>query len=155
MNRNEFVKKKRKGIKGILFPHSINRTQLLIRAVIIGICIGLPLRALNKSAESKIETLSQEASLLVETINLENPETEMLDETILQLESIQSKAQLNAAVVFTSVALSFAVYILSFWMMFIPRIRNMGQSPKLAWLMAIPVVNALFAWVLIFAPPKY
>ncbi len=154
MNRNRF-KQQRGGIKGLLFPYSINRTELLIRALIIGLCLGAPLRILNKFSTSKIEALGREASLLAETINLENPETEILDKTIRQLESIQGKAQFNEAIVFTSVALSLAIYILSFWMMFIPRTRNMGQSPKLAWLMAVPIVNALFAWFLIFAPPKY
>ena len=155
MNRNDFIKRQRSGFLSLLFPHSINRTELLIRALIIGLCIGVPLRVLNKTSVSKIEALSQEAILIAEAIQAGIPEAETLDQIILQLESIQGKTRLNAALLFISIGLSFAVYILSFWMMFIPRIRSMGQPPKLAWLMAVPVVNALFAWVLTFAPPKY
>jgi len=154
MNRSEFVKKSRDGIKGHLFPYSINRTELLIRVLIIGLCVGAPLRVLNKTSVSKIAALSQEASLMAEAIQAEAPKAEMLDKTIHRMESIRSEVRLNGVLVFISIVLWFAVYILSFWMLFIPRVRSMGHSPILAWLMAVPIVNALFAWVLIFAPPK-
>ena len=77
------------------------------------------------------------------------------DAAIQRLGKIQDGIQQNRVLMLVSIVLSLAVYILSFWMMFIPRLRSMGQSPKLAWLMAVPIVNALFAWVLIFTPPKY
>jgi len=155
MNRNDFIKTQRGGFLGFLFPYSINRTELLIRALILGLCVGLPLRALHKTSESNVITLSLEAFALAAEVEQETPEIEMLNETILQLETIRDKINFNSALQLVSIVLSFAVYILSFWMMFIPRIRSMGHSPRLALLMVVPIVNALFAWVLIFAPPKY
>ena len=131
MNRNEFIKKHRGGVKGVLFPYSINRLELLIRCAIIGICITLPLNLISKASLAKITYLS-----------------ENLDEAMLHV------LYANIAILLFCLILFVAFTVMSFWMLYIPRLRSMGQSPRLAWLMAVPVVNVVFAWFLILAPPK-
>ena len=131
MNRNDFITKQRSGIKGLLFPYSINRLELLIRCAVIGIFVSLPLHFMCKIPMSKIDYL------------LEN-----------QDEATLGVLYLNIAILLTSIILSIALFVMSFWMLYIPRLRSMGQSPKLSWLMVIPVVNVVFAWFLILVPPK-
>jgi len=131
MNRNEFIKKQRGGIRGLLFPHSINRLELLIRCAILGICVALPLNVISNASLAKVNYLT------------ENPDEAML--TVLCA---------NLAVLLFCLILFVAFAIMSFWILYIPRLRSMGQSPKLSWLMVVPVVNVVFAWFLILAPPK-
>ena len=155
MNRFSHLQR-RSGIKGFLFPYTLNRIELLVRALIIGVFIYAPLYLVQKTSTSNQDKLNQQVATL--TASLEKPPaeitTEKFDEWKHQLDTIVNKTRLNSALLLISFVLSFAVYVMSFWMMFIPRLKSMGQSPKLALLMAVPVVNVLFAWVLILAPPK-
>ncbi len=50
--------------------------------------------------------------------------------------------------------LTLLIFIASFWIYVIPRMRDLGWNPKLAWLMIVPGVNIVMAIGLLFMPPK-
>ena len=132
MPRERFNHKQhREGLLGFLFPYSLDRIPMITRSLIIGVLISFPVNLMYGTSMSKIDFL------------LEN-----------QNEATIESLYLSLAVLLVSIVLSVALFVLSFWMLTIPRLRSMGQSPKLAWLMLIPGLNVVFSWVLIFAPPK-
>lgn len=48
----------------------------------------------------------------------------------------------------------FAIYLLQFPCLAIPRLRSMGWSPWCALLLLVPLVNFVIALLLLFIPPK-
>ncbi len=50
--------------------------------------------------------------------------------------------------------LTLSIFIASFWIYIIPRMRDVGWNLKLTWLILIPGVNVFMGLGLLFLPPK-
>ena len=73
---------------------------------------------------------------------------------LMAFPSILSESIENVILQLVFSILTLSIVIASFWIYIIPRMRDLGWNPKLAWLMIVPGVNIVMGIGLLFMPPK-
>jgi hypothetical protein len=167
MQLNEY--KQGRNIREFLFPYILNRTNFLIRVIIIGLCVGLPFHIVKKQSISKLNYVRQQLVIDKEVLRhklhrlneLKSGDKASYQKELGLFDMLASKvrgdiqeARTTSGILIINMAFLITFYVMSFWMLFIPRLRSMRRPLKLVWIMAIPLVNIVFFFFLTLSPPK-